>query len=67
MLMELPDDMASWLEEAEDFDKLGSDPVSTASSSISRLAEDIGEKTTLSCCQPIIAESVRAADAPLQR
>ena len=65
--MELPDDMASWLEEAEDFDKLGSDPVSTASSSISRLAEDIGEKTTLSCCQPIIAESVRAADAPLQR
>ena len=66
MLMEMPDDMNAWLEEVEDHDKMGTDSVSTASSSIQRLAEDLGEKTTLACCQPIIAECVRApSDTPL--
>ena len=67
MLMELNSDETEWLTEIEDPDKLSSDPVSTAASSISRLAEDLGEKTTLSCCQPIIAECVRAGDNALQR
>ena len=62
MLMEVNSNEAEWLTEVEDPDKLSSDPVSTAASSISRLAEDLGEKTTLACCQPIIAECVRASD-----
>ena len=66
MLMEVTEDDAEWLTEVEDVDKLASNPVSTASSSVSRLAEDLGEKTTLACCQPIITELVRSEDA-LQR
>ena len=50
MLMEVTEDDAEWLTEVEDVDKLASNPVSTASSSVSRLAEDLGEKTTLACC-----------------
>jgi hypothetical protein len=66
MLMEVNTDDAEWQAEVEDFDKFGTDPVSTACSSIARLAQDIGEKTTLACCQPIIAECVRSGEA-LQR
>lgn len=63
MLMEVTEDEAEWLTEIEDLDKLASNPVSTAASSISRLAADLGEKTTLACCQPIIAECVRSENA----
>ena len=38
MLMEVTEDEAEWLAEVEDLDKLASNPVSTAASSISRLA-----------------------------
>lgn len=60
MLMEVTTDEAEWQEEAEDYQYLGTNPVSTAQSSIMRLAADLGEKTTLVCCQPIITECVRA-------
>ena len=60
MLMEVTADDAEWLEEAEDTDNLASNPVSTAASSIQRLSQCLGEKTTLVCCQPIIAECVRS-------
>ena len=63
MLMEVTEDQAEWLEEAEDLDNLASNPVSTAASSIQRLSMDLGEKTTLVCCQPIIAECVRSDSA----
>ena len=54
MLMEVTTDEAEWLQEADDYENLGTNPVSTAQSSIYRLAADLGEKTTLVCCQPII-------------
>ena len=54
MLMEVTTDEAEWLQEADDYENLGTNPVSTAQSSIYRLAADLGEKTTLACCQPII-------------
>ena len=38
MLMEVSTDDAEWLTEVEDFDKFATDPVSTACSSIARLA-----------------------------
>lgn len=66
MLMEVTSDDAEWQQEAEDYQNLGTDPVSTAQSSIQRLSTDLGEKTTLVCCQPIITEAVRS-QAPLQR
>ena len=58
MLMEVEEDEGIWAETVEDADKLSTDPVSTASSAISRLAEAIGEKTTIAICQPIILENV---------
>jgi hypothetical protein len=58
MLMEVEQDEGIWAETVEDADKLSTDPVSTASSAISRLAEAIGEKTTIAICQPIILENV---------
>ena len=66
MLMEITTDEAEWLEEVDDQDKLNSTPASTGASAISRLSEDLGEKMTLACCQPIIAECV-ASDNALQR
>jgi len=62
MLMEVTEDDNEWQTEVEDLDKLGQNPVSTAASSISRLTEDLGEKTTLACCQPIITECIHAED-----
>jgi len=50
MLMEVTSDETEWLSEVPDDENFKIDPVSTASSSISRLAEDLGEKTTLVCC-----------------
>ena len=56
MLMEVNTDDAEWQAEVEDYDKLASDPVSTAGSSIMRLSADLGEKTTLATCQLIVAQ-----------
>ena len=67
MLMELPEDVNEWIELEEDLENLATNPASTASSCIERFADHLGEKTALACCQPIISECVRAADAPLQR
>ena len=66
MLMEINTDDAEWQEEAEDYQCLATNPVSTASHSIARLSADLGEKTTLACCQPIITECVKS-EAPIQR
>ena len=63
MLMEVTTDDAEWLAEAEDIDNFETNPASTAKSSIERLSADLGEKTTLACCQPIIAEAVRSDEA----
>ena len=63
MLMEVTTDDAEWLTEAEDIENFETNPASTAKSSIERLSADLGEKTTLACCQPIIAEAVRADEA----
>ena len=49
-----------WATIDEESDLVGKDPVSTAMSAISRLSEDLGEKTTLACTQPIIAECVNS-------
>ena len=56
MLMEDDRDDETWAEEVDDADKLATDPVSTASSSLQRFAADLGEKTTLAAVTPIIAE-----------
>lgn len=41
---------------------MGKDPVSTAMSSLTRLSEDLGGKTTLECAQPILAQTVFSDD-----
>ena len=61
MLMEVETDEATWAETVEETDKLNTDPVSTASSALTRLSESLGEKTILAVCQPIIMESVAHA------
>ena len=62
MMMQVEKDDAVWAEIDEESDLVGKDPVSTAMSAISRLSEDLGEKTTLACTQPIIAECVNSQD-----
>ena len=62
MLTEGTSDDSEWQSQAEDLDKLSTDTVSTAASSISRLAEDLGEKKTLEFCKPIIQECVRSEE-----
>lgn len=47
MLTEVEQDEAVWIETIDNKEMLGSDPFSTAVSSISRFATDIGEKKTL--------------------
>ena len=58
MLMEINTNDDEWQQEVEDYACLATNPVSTASSSIVRLSADLGEKTTLDCCNPIIRECV---------
>lgn len=58
MLMEVEKDEAAWSEAIEDPDMVESDPVSTAMSSITRLAEALGEKTTLAATQAILNETI---------
>ena len=62
MMMQVEKDDAVWAAIDEEADLVGKDPVSTAMSAISRLSEDLGEKTTLACTQPIIAECVNSQD-----
>lgn len=54
MLTEVEMDDSVWTETEEDAANIGKDPVSTAVSSLTRLSEDLGGKTTLACAQPII-------------
>ena len=49
MLMEVEKDNATWEELEEDVDMVGKDPVATAMSSLMRLSEDLGCKTTIAC------------------
>jgi hypothetical protein len=56
MLMEVEQDDATWESMEEDVDMVGKDPVATAMSSLMRLSEDLGAKTTIACTDQIIAE-----------
>lgn len=67
MLLEVEEDDETWEETVEDKDRLATDPVSTAASSLSRLTADLGEKTTLLCCQPIIGELIASGDSWIKR
>jgi len=49
MMMQVEKDDKVWATLDEEQDLVGKDPVSTAMSAISRLSEDLGEKTTLAC------------------
>lgn len=49
MMMQVEKDDSIWATIDEESDLVGKDPVSTAMSAISRLSEDLGEKTTLAC------------------
>ncbi len=49
MLMESNLDDESWAVYDEEADLMSKDPATTAMSSINRLCEDLGEKTTLLC------------------
>ena len=60
MLMESNLDDESWAVYDEEADLMSKDPATTAMSSINRLCEDLGEKTTLLCTQPIIAECINS-------
>jgi len=42
-------DDSNWANVYEESDLVSKDPVTTAMSAISRLADDLGEKTTLAC------------------
>jgi hypothetical protein len=48
-MMEVDEDENTWAELDEESELANKDPVTTAISAISRLAEAVGEKTTLSC------------------
>lgn len=59
MLMEAGDiDDSEWASTEDDVNNnnLATDPVSIAKSSIQRLTDDLGEKHTLTCAQPILQE-----------
>lgn len=58
MLTEVELDEAVWIETEENRENLGSDPFSTAVSSISRFASDLGEKKTLEAAQPLITKYI---------
>jgi hypothetical protein len=49
MMMEVDEDENTWAELDEESELANKDPVTTAISAISRLTEDLGEKTTLAC------------------
>jgi len=49
MMMEVDKDDNNWANVYEESDLVSKDPVTTAMSAISRLADDLGEKTTLAC------------------
>lgn len=49
MMTEVEMDQEVWATTDEDPEMVNSDPVSTAISSLTRLSDDLGEKTTLAC------------------
>lgn len=60
MLMEITEDEAEWQQEVEDYQNLGTTPVQTAQNTIVRLSGDLGEKTTLASCQPLITQCIHS-------
>ena len=49
MFMEVEKNDQVWTESEEDADNVDKNPVSTATSVLSRLSEDLGGKTTMAC------------------
>ena len=60
--MEVEKDDNVWANIDDESELVSKDPVTTAISAISRLSEDLGDKTTLQCAQPIIAECINSQD-----
>jgi len=58
MLMEVETNQESWSTCEQDSEMVNSDPATTAMSSISRLANDLGEKTMMVCSQNVILECI---------
>lgn len=62
MLMEVEQDQATWEDMEEDVDMVGRDPVTTSMSSLMRLCEDLGSKTTIACTDVIIEELLSGSE-----
>mmetsp|Transcript_31159 Transcript_31159/g.42325 ORF Transcript_31159/g.42325 Transcript_31159/m.42325 type:complete len:152 (-) Transcript_31159:2128-2583(-) len=54
MLTEVEQDDQVWAETTDEDESLAKDPANTAVSIIGRISNDLGEKTTLAACQPLI-------------
>lgn len=62
MLMEVDEDDKEWAEAIHEDEVSDQSAHSTAMGALVRLAEDIGEKSTLACAQPIIAECLNSTE-----
>ena len=57
--MKLQDELDEWFDEPEEDILTASDMASKAAEAVERLADRLGEKTTLACCTTIINEAVK--------
>lgn len=60
MLMEVEEDESTWADMTDVEEEMSKNPSSTAVSVIGRLSNDLGEKTTLAACQPLISEFTKS-------
>jgi hypothetical protein len=54
MLTEVEEDESTWASSTEEKEASAVDPFNTAINALNRLSIDIGEKTILSACTPLI-------------
>jgi importin-5 len=62
MLTEVDDDMETWASTPDVKESNAVDPYNTAINAFNRLSVDLGEKTILSACTPIIKTCIQSAD-----
>ena len=62
MLTEVEEDEETWAQSTENKDQGSLDPYSTAINAINRLSNDLGEKTVLASCTPIIKTCIMSQD-----
>ena len=58
MLTEVEEDMEAWAATNDIKESMGVDPFTTANNAINRLSMDLGEKTILMTCTPLIKSCI---------